>query len=256
VVIIDDLEPGTECEVTEVDAPNAPEGFEWDDATFTGNPATIVSGQQVTIGIVNHLDELPEEGVLSIEKSNDAPDVAGQPTADEGDTVTYTLVYDLTGDPVSDGVIVDFLPDGVTYVVGSATDSANGEFEFVEYNAGEHALVWAADEVTEGSSVSYKATIDEGAAELTQPLVNEACIASEETPEDEWEDCAESEVNVPGEVAAETSVPTPPQTDTMTTESSASGGSLLLILLALAGIALAVVFMTPTPASIRKRINR
>jgi uncharacterized repeat protein (TIGR01451 family) len=250
-VIIDDLEPGTECEVTEVDAPNAPEGFEWGDPTFTGNPATIVSDTTVTIAIVNHLNEIPQTPTLVIEKSNDATLVNNLPSADEGDTVTYTLDYTLTNGPVDNGIIEDVLPVGVTYVTDSATDSANGEFVFDGYDAATRTLTWLATEVTENGSVSYEATVDEDAAELAQPLTNTACIDSDQTDED----CADSDVFVGAPPLAETSVPTPPQTDIGSTEGSASGGSMLLVLLALAGIALAVVFVAPTPASLRKRIK-
>ena len=38
------------------------------------------------------------------------------PTKDEGGIVTYTLKYTFSGDPVSNGIITDVLPDGVTYV--------------------------------------------------------------------------------------------------------------------------------------------
>ena len=51
----------------------------------------------------------------------------------EGDKVTYTLSYTLANGPVTDGVITDVLPDGLTYVAGTATD--NDEFAFQSYDA-------------------------------------------------------------------------------------------------------------------------
>ena len=195
-----------------------------------------------------------EEPTLTITKTNNAPlDDQDLPSAEEGDTVTFTLAYEHTGDDVAGGLIVDFLPDGLTYVVDSATDSANGEFVFDGYDSATHSLSWVANgDVTEGGSVSYQATVDEGAADLEQPLQNIGCIASDDTDED----CDDSLVYVGAPPLAETSVPTPPQTDIATTESTASSGSLLLVLLALAGIVLAVVFVAPTPASIRRRMDR
>lgn len=189
---------------------------------------------------------------LTIDKTNNAPLSSLElPTASEGDTVTFTLSYSFTGDSVSSGSIKDVLPPGLTYVAGSAT--SNDEFSFVGYNAGTRTLSWTAEDVTKSGSVTYKATVDTGAAGLTQPLKNVATIASEETDAD----TANSVVYVAVPPQAETSVPTPPSTDTIgSTDTSTPGSSLLLVLLALAGIALAVVFVAPMPTSVRNRIRR
>jgi hypothetical protein len=56
-----------------------------------------------------------------------------------------------------------------------------------------------------------------------------------------------------GGVLGETAPPT--DVDGTGSDSGASDGSMLLILLALAGIALAVTFVSPTPAAIRKRLK-
>ena len=103
--------------------------------------------------------------------------------ADEGSTVTYTLTYTVGSRDVTDGVIIDELPDGVTYVVGSA--SSDTQFTFKDFditNAG--ALTWTADSVTEGGTLTYKVKIDTGASKLAQPLSNVATIDSEETEPD------------------------------------------------------------------------
>ena len=55
---------------------------------------------------------------LGVDKSNNAPLIGGDPTASEGDTVTYTLDYTVTDGPVTNGVLTDVLPVGVTYVDG------------------------------------------------------------------------------------------------------------------------------------------
>ena len=201
---------------------------------------------------------------LIIDKTNDAPleplelpdgTIVDLPTADEGETVTYTLAYDLLGDPVTDGIITDVLPVGVTYVVDSATD--NAEFTFQGYDDATRTLTWTAEEVSEDGSVTYQATIDEGASELDQPLVNVATIDSAETPPDD----DDSPVFVPTIPAGATATPriTLPPTDALATDTPASsnpGFALMLVLLALAAFILVIGFVTPVPASVRERSRR
>src|SRR5206468_1506817 len=129
-------------------------------------------------------------------------------------------------------------PDGLTYVSGSATNSS--EFIFDGYDSGTRTLTWLASKVSASGSVSYKATVDSGAADLAQPLENVATIDSDDTTPD----TGTSHVFVSPPVQAETSVPTAPRSDIGSgPDNTTSGGSMLLILLALAGIALAVVFV-------------
>ena len=89
---------------------------------------------------------------------------ADLPTADEGETVVFTLAYTLSGDPVTAGIITDVVPEGLAYVVGSAT--SNEEFSFVGYDPITRTLTWTAEEVTESGSLSYSAVVEEGANEL------------------------------------------------------------------------------------------
>ena len=246
---IEDIPAGSECTIEETGGPDAPAGFEWVDVDIDPNPITIESDETVTVTVTNTLEELPPTPALTIEKSNDAPGV-GETPLEDGDTVNFKLDYTLSNGPVDAGVITDVLPDGLTYVNGSATDSANGEFVFDGYDAGTRTLTWLATSVTESGSVTYAATVDEGAAELPQPLTNTACISSEQTEEV----CVESDVFVGAPPAGETSVPTGPQTDAVGTSGTAEpNGSLLLVLLALAAIAVTVAFVAPSPAAIRKR---
>ena len=198
---------------------------------------------------------------LVIAKSNNAPleelelpdgSTADLPTADEGETVTFTLAYTFSGDPVTKGIITDVLPEGLTYVGDSATDSA--EFIFEAYDPTTRTLTWKAEDVTASGEVTYQATVDEGAAELPQPLVNVATIDSDQTdPDDDT-----SEVFVPTIPAAETSVPTAPRTDILEAPSGSSGpgSGLLLMLLALGGLVLGVSFVTPVPERVRRRNRR
>jgi uncharacterized repeat protein (TIGR01451 family)/fimbrial isopeptide formation D2 family protein len=191
---------------------------------------------------------------LTIEKSNDAPietidlgdgTTADLPTAEEGDTITYTLDYFLNGEPVTDGVISDVLPEGLGYVEGSATSSA--EFSFVGYDEATRTLTWEAAEVTENGSVSYQATVLVAADELEQPLLNVATIDSGQTEPDS----DDSDVFVPAPPEALT----PPPTDTLAPSQAPSnpGFSLMLVLLGLAGLVLVVGFVTPVPERVRRR---
>jgi uncharacterized repeat protein (TIGR01451 family)/fimbrial isopeptide formation D2 family protein len=190
---------------------------------------------------------------LGIEKTNDAPlqvidlgngTTASVPTAQEGSTVTYTLHYTVES-AVTNAVITDVLPVGVTYVTGSATNDA--QFTFQSFDSTTRTLTWTAPSVTVDGTLSYKATIDDGAANLDQPLVNVASIDSTQT--DPVSD--DSPVFVPEPVLELT----PPPTDTLepSTVQSNPGFALMLILIGLAGFALALGFITPVPERVRRR---
>ncbi len=188
---------------------------------------------------------------LTIDKTNDAPIIGDLPTASEGSTVTYTLAYTFTGDPVDNGVIHDVLPAGVSYVTGSATGS--DEFTFVTYDAPTRTLSWSAEEVTKSGSVSYMVTVDTDAAKLSQPLTNTATIQSDQT----GPDADTSDVFVPAAPGGETHVPTPPPTDTLApTGPSDPGSSLTLVLAALGALILILGIVTPVPAVVRRRNRR
>jgi uncharacterized repeat protein (TIGR01451 family) len=195
---------------------------------------------------------------LVIAKSNNAPletlempdgTTADLPTADEGETVTFKLDYTFSGDPVTNGIITDVLPDGLTYVVGSAT--SDDQFTFIDFGiTTPGALTWKAATVDHSGTLSYKATVDEGAAELPQPLTNVATIRSDQTPPDD----DTSDVFVPTVPEAETA----PPTDVLASPEgpSAPGSSLLLVLAVLGGIVLTIGFVTPVPAVVRRRNRR
>src|SRR3954469_11266593 len=190
---------------------------------------------------------------LTIDKSNNAPlktielpdgTSVQLPTAPEGATVTFTLDYTFSDSPDTNGIITDVLPAGLTYVNGSAT--SNDEFTFVSYTAATRTLKWTAAHVTKSGTVTYKAKVDVGAAKLKQPLVNVATIDSDQTEPDS----DTSQVFVPVPPKAETAPPTdieaPAQTGT-------PGSSLPLILGILAAIFITVAFVTPVPATARRR---
>jgi uncharacterized repeat protein (TIGR01451 family)/fimbrial isopeptide formation D2 family protein len=190
---------------------------------------------------------------LGIQKSNNAPLVATAtgtgttvdlPTAKEGDTVTYTLDYTVTG-AVHHAVITDVLPAGVTYTAGTA--SSDAQFTFQSYDTATRTLTWKAAEVTENGSLHYDATIDAGAAEHAQPLVNVATIDSDETEP--------ASDNSPVFVPPAPEALTPPPTDTLAPSAAPSnpGFALMLILLSVAAFALAIGFITPVPEHVRRR---
>ena len=198
-------------------------------------------------------DELVSVPALVIDKSftgNTAGTaVNGVQIANVGDTLTYTLAYDLTGGPVNNGVITDTLPVGLTYVDGSAT--GNAEFSFVDYDDATRTLTWHANLVSADGTVTYQVTVDEDSFDLPQPLVNVAAIDSDETPEDN----AEDDVLVQ-EVLEETSPPTLPPTDSIDSGDqapSSPGFGLMLALLALAGFGLVAGYLTPTPGRARRQ---
>jgi uncharacterized repeat protein (TIGR01451 family)/fimbrial isopeptide formation D2 family protein len=198
-------------------------------------------------------DELVSVPALTIDKSftgNTAGTlIDGTPLAKVGDVLTYTLAYDLTGGPVNNGVITDTIPEGLTYVDGSATD--NAEFTFVDYDDATRTLTWTAPIVSADDSVTYQVTVDADSFELPQPLVNVATIESDETPLDD--DTAEVGVQ---QVFEETSPPTLPPTDTIDHGDQAPsnpGFGLMLALLVLAGVGLVAGYLTPTPGRTRRQ---
>ncbi|HEY8059893.1 MAG TPA: hypothetical protein VID94_14120, partial [Acidimicrobiales bacterium] len=190
---------------------------------------------------------------LIIDKSNDAPIDATLhlPEAPVGSTVTYTLDYTFSGDPVTNGVIHDVLPAGVEYAVGTA--SSNDEFTFIDYDSATRTLTWTAPSVTKSGELTYQVTVLEE-AEGFGPLTNVATISSDQTQEDD----ATSDIFVPTIPEAETSKPTPPQTDVFdgTGPMSGPGNSLLLMLGILGGLVVGLAFITPVPEVVRRRNRR
>jgi len=197
-------------------------------------------------------DELVTVPALTIDKSftgnTDGTAPNGIQIANVGDTLLYVLAYDLTNGPVNNGVITDTIPEGLTYVVGSAT--GNAEFDFVDYDEATRTLTWHADVVSVDDAVTYEVTVDDESWELPQPLVNVATIDSDETPKDDDTD----DVLVQ-EVFEETSPPTLPPTDTLDRADAAPsnpGFGLMLVLLVIAGIGLVAGYLTPTPGRTRR----
>ena len=172
--------------------------------------------------------------------------VNGLPIAKVGDTLTYTLNYDIFNPPVSNGVITDPIPAGLEYVTGSAT--TNAEFDVVNYDAATRTLTWNADTVTVDGTLSFRVTVLAAAPALAQPIVNVATIDSDETAPDD--DDASVLVQA---VQAITNPPTSALDESSDQRPSNPGFSLMLILLALAAFALSLGLVTPVPERARRR---
>ena len=176
--------------------------------------------------------------------------VNGTPIAKIGDTLTYTLNYDISSPPTHNGVITDVVPAGLEYVVDSAT--SDGQFTFSSYNAGTRTLTWNALLVSVDGTLSFKVTVLATAPAQTQPIVNVAVIDSDETDRDDDDAIVLVQVVL---AATATPVVTLPPTDTIDSGDQAPsnpGFGLMLALLVLAGFGLVVGYLTPTPGRARR----
>jgi uncharacterized repeat protein (TIGR01451 family) len=238
VFIDDDAAIGDQTNVAEICVSEVPD-CENDDETVTVPDLTIVKSFTGNTG-----------GVF---ESEEGSPLDGTPVAEIGDTLTYTLTYDLTNGPVHNGVITDTLPVGLAYITGSATN--NAEFTFVDFDEATRTLTWTAPLVSADGSVTYQVLVLEGSADLPQPLVNVATIDSDETPPDD----DERQVLVAEPPLAITPPPTLPPTSTIDDPAQGAsnpGFSLMLVLLGLAGLTLAVGFITPVPVRVRHQGRR
>jgi fimbrial isopeptide formation D2 family protein/uncharacterized repeat protein (TIGR01451 family) len=176
--------------------------------------------------------------------------VNGTPIAKVGDTLTYTLNYDISSPPTHNGVITDVVPAGLEYVVGSATSDA--QFTFTSYTAATRTLTWNAPLVSADGTLSFKVTVLATAPSQAQPIVNVAAIDSDETDRDD-----DDAIVLVQAVLAATATPvvTLPPTDTIDSGDQAPsnpGFGLMLALLVLAGFGLVLGYLTPTPGRTRR----
>jgi hypothetical protein len=193
---------------------------------------------------------------LVIEKSftgNTNGETAEGKQALEGDILTYTLAYDLTDGPVTDGIITDVLPEGLVYLNLTATD--NDEFSFVDYDEATRTLTWTAPIVSKDGTVTYQVAVEDGAAALEQPLENIVTIDAGETAPDDG--TADVLVSKPEPEITPTPRITPPPTSTYDQgpESPADNG-LLPLLVAIAGLMLVAGVLAPSPVRARRRNRR
>jgi len=220
--------------------------------------ATGHTEQQPGVDVTDDDDAVVRVPALVIDKSytgnTGGTAVNGMGIAKVGDTLTYTLAYDLSEGPVTDGVITDKLPAGLAYVDGSATD--NDEFTFQGYDASSRTLTWTAPTVTADGTVSYQVLVLDDSFNLPQPLENVATIDSDETsPSSDKEDVLVQLV----EAATESPTITLPPTDTVAGDQGggSAGFGLMLTLLFLGGIGLVAGWFSPTPGRPRReRLRR
>ncbi len=233
-------------------------------ATATGQfGETTVSDQDTQTVVVGSPSTLTIDkavagntGGVFTDPANPANPLNGTPIAKVGDTLTYTLSYSGSG-PLDNAFITDVLPAGVAYVADSASNDSHFTFTSATVDAatGRTLLRWdsavllnpSTDETnTVTGSVTYKVTVLK-IAETIGILTNTATIDSDQT----LPDTAQVSVGVlpPPEAL------TPPPTDTIVplTGTSNPGFALMLVLLGVAGLALGIGFITPTPARVRRR---
>src|SRR3954454_2779886 len=244
-VTITGIPAGASCLVIETSRSTPPAGSDWAGSIITG-PVSIGANATATLTVTNLLTAVQANETLGVVKTNNAPLVDGLPTANEGDTVTFILAYTVTG-TVHNGIIVDTLPAGLTYVSGTASNDA--AFTFQGYDPTARTLTWTAATVGASGNLTYHAKVDAGAAARVQPLVNTAVIDSDET--DQVAD--QSDVFVSPPVLAETAPPTDVAGTTVKAETGAGFPLLFVLLAALVAI---VLIVTPTPKALKRRARR
>ena len=142
---------------------------------FAIDPADVTLEGSVPARVGRLRQPPPDLGIV---KGNDAPMTlmlankgpGDPPTANEGDTVTYTLTYNTNGIPQTNGVVTDVLPEGVTYVEGTA--STNDEFTFVELRRRDPHAAWEAPDVTDGGTLTYD-VVDRRGRSRTGPAADQ-----------------------------------------------------------------------------------
>jgi uncharacterized repeat protein (TIGR01451 family) len=252
-----DLAAGSDPVVITVTANTDTPASESDDCGLLDNTASAVSSNEPSDALANNSSSasitVTCSSALVIDKSlGDTgatdPDL-GVPAADIGDTLHYSLKYSGAG-PLTNAVITDVLPQGLAYVDGTA--AGNTDFNDGTYDSATRTITWEAKGVLPDpakGTVTYDATVLSTAPDFAQPLVNTATIDSDETTPDS--DTASVAVLAPPEEATAT----PPATSTILPEAAPSnpGFALMLILLGVAGLAIAIGFLTPTPERVRRR---
>ncbi|HET7684902.1 MAG TPA: isopeptide-forming domain-containing fimbrial protein [Candidatus Limnocylindria bacterium] len=152
------------------------------DSGETGTASVSVDldpGEDVICTFVN----VAQTGI-TIDKSNDA-EVEGQPgPVSRGDTVHFTIDVEITNNDANNVIVTDTLPDGLTYVAGSADPSAG-------FSISGQELTWDAGDLAIGSyTFEYDATVD---SDASGTLTNLACIDADEL---DAELCDDSSVEV------------------------------------------------------------
>jgi uncharacterized repeat protein (TIGR01451 family) len=173
-VLIDPAVAGT-YSVQEI---GAPDGYQID------NPDAVTDSSAPSAGAADPVTftDTAIPAALSLHKAVDAT------VAQYKDTLTYTLDATVGGVDQHAVVVTDVVPDGVTYVDGSATCTDRGDCT-PSYDDGTRTVSVALGDVAAGATrhVEFKATVDkpEPAADGSIPgrtVTNVGSVASTETP--------------------------------------------------------------------------
>ena len=125
-------------------------------------------------------------------------------TAGKDTTVTWTLTYTLANGPVTNAVITDPIPAGLSYVAGSASNGG-------VYDSNSRTLTWTFATLSASGSVTFKTTVDSnigGGVSFT----NVATIKSNETAPDTGQDTIRTSEAPPPQAATPTPRPSVPNT--------------------------------------------
>jgi uncharacterized repeat protein (TIGR01451 family)/fimbrial isopeptide formation D2 family protein len=125
-------------------------------------------------------------------------------SAGKDTTVTWTLTHTLTNGPVTNAVITDPIPGGLSYVAGSASNGG-------VYDPNSRTLTWTFATLSASGTVSFKTTVDSnigGGVSFT----NVATIKSNETPADTGQDTIRTTEAPPPQAATPTPRPSVPNT--------------------------------------------
>jgi fimbrial isopeptide formation D2 family protein/uncharacterized repeat protein (TIGR01451 family) len=133
------------------------------------NTGCVTSDDDAEDGLI--CDESDIEVIPSTIELVKSSDFDGE-TILRGQTIDYTVEVKVTNGPIHDAVVSDTLPDGLTYVTGSAVPSTG-------FSLSGQKLTWTLGTLDSGTyEFSYSATVDPDA---TGSLQNLACVDADET---------------------------------------------------------------------------
>ena len=152
-----------------------------------GDKGTVTFTVVVTDDAVNH-DPITNQATIQIgendpkttnEVTTDFPkkEVAAEEGDEDGlqvgDTLTYTIEYRNDKDAVATVTVTDVLPDGLTYVDGSASVPEGAAFK-----AEGQTLTWTIENAAAGAAgtVTFQAVVNENATVVKDPVTNKATI--------------------------------------------------------------------------------
>lgn len=129
------------------------------------NQATIQIGDNDPKTTNKVTTDFPKKEVAAEESDEDGLQV--------GDTLTYTIEYRNDKDTAATVTVTDVLPDGLTYVDGSASGPEEAAFK-----AEGQTLTWTIEDAAAGAEgiVTFQAVVNESATVVKDPVTNKATI--------------------------------------------------------------------------------